>query len=325
MAQPPLSLVWWYEHLLCQENIEPEVIQYLGDHLLEEISARTAARNPRMPAPVATRLYLRMMRPAAAAVDELVTAESQHLLPTLGYLLAMHAPFGGEFHAGVDAPRVRPPMRLLAAAAGSRLAARVAAAVAEDRRAPDGGEVRAELDTVLRAANLEALAEEPALQARCGAGPPFRASRERGRAGGWAGGQAGHGERRRQQRWAAAARGGPRIRGARAGGPRLAAARAPHEAAPRQRARRRGAAHCARPLQSCRWRVAWPSAPQRGDPQPVRRCCAPSPPQGQGRDQRAVRRSLLQPQQRALRGSGRGARRQAARSGGPRGAATAAG
>jgi hypothetical protein len=181
--QPPLALLWWYEHLICQDGLEPEVIQYLGDHLLEEI-AKAGAAAPRMPAPVLTRVYLRTMQPALATPGELITAESDDLLPTLGYVLAMHAPFGGEFHAGVDAARVKPPLSLLIAAAAARLARRVAAAVAEDRRAPGADEVAEELATVLQVANLEGIREEPALQAKCGARARARAGEGGAKRGG---------------------------------------------------------------------------------------------------------------------------------------------
>ncbi|KAI8470527.1 MAG: hypothetical protein J3K34DRAFT_521308 [Monoraphidium minutum] len=159
-APRQLALQWWYEHLLCMEEVDPEAIHSLGELVTAHVKSADFA------APVAARLYLRSLHPDHAGAARLA-ADSEDGLTVLGFILGLAVQRGAEFPGGAAGARgVLPPAALLEDSAALLLARRAAAAVRKDRAAPPARALGDELARLLAGGNLQSLAAGAGMAAR---------------------------------------------------------------------------------------------------------------------------------------------------------------
>jgi hypothetical protein len=147
----PLSLFWWYEHLLSlDDDIDPRVVESLGEMATESASGQ------RMPASVMARIYLRALRPGRAGAPPAAPVTSESALEYLNLLSVLATTFASEFNEGVDARQLRPAPGLVDELLVFLLSCRLAATVRAKKKGLAPNQVAQELGRLAEEAGLDA-------------------------------------------------------------------------------------------------------------------------------------------------------------------------
>lgn len=166
MGDPPrcLATLWWYEQLLCMEDVDPDALAAMGQRAKQQVDAAGVP----LPAPVMLRLYLRWLSPALAGATRVTADSGDEVLSILGYIATTVHRHTRDFAPSVDARRLLPSADLVVGAAARCLALRVAYEVARSKALPTSARVGELLARLLAEANLESIAAGKAMQDRWG-------------------------------------------------------------------------------------------------------------------------------------------------------------